>query len=353
MRAFSERIITWQRRYGRHDLPWQGADPYRVWLSEVMLQQTQVATVVPYYLRFIEQFPNISSLAAAQEDAVLARWSGLGYYTRARNLHRAARMMHAQYGGEFPMDFESILALPGVGRSTAAAVCALAMHQRRAILDGNVKRVLARHRGIEGYPGKKAVELQMWNYAEAMLPDQDVAIYTQGLMDLGASVCTRTKPHCTKCPVRQDCEAFLSHRVAQLPTPRPRKEIPQRSATFLIVQDNVEILLEKRPASGIWGGLWCFPVLEEGADALASCKQRFGVEAEAMYTLSSFTHVFTHFRLHITPMLFKAERVASQSGESGWAWMNTNTALQAGLPAPVRKLVERLERASHERYIEI
>ena len=336
---FSRRIIAWQRRYGRHDLPWQGADAYRVWLSEVMLQQTQVSTVVPYYLRFIERFPDIRALAAADEDDVLACWSGLGYYSRARNLRRAAQTVVQQHGGEFPQDFDSIMALPGIGRSTAAAIGALAFHQRRAILDGNVKRVLARYCAIEGYPGRKEIDQRLWDCAEALLPQRDVAVYTQGLMDLGASVCTRAKPDCAACPVRQDCAAYATDRVTELPTPRPRKTVPEKSSTFLMLMDGADILLEKRPGSGLWGGLWCFPVAENGeADVAACCERRFGVQVAQIESLPSFTHVFTHFKLHISPLLLRVTR-RHQAREPGSAWMNVADALQSGLPAPVRKLV--------------
>ena len=223
MSSFAHQLIRWQKQHGRHDLPWQGADAYRVWLSEIMLQQTQVATVIPYYQRFVASFPNIAALAAATEDQVLAHWSGLGYYARGRNLHKAAQIIVEKHHGEFPHELEQILELPGIGRSTAAAVCALAFHQRRAILDGNVKRVLARYCGIEGWAGEKKVEEKLWRQAEALLPEGDVATYTQALMDMGATICTRSKPKCVLCPVQADCVALQTDRIADLPTPRPRK----------------------------------------------------------------------------------------------------------------------------------
>src|SRR4030067_344318 len=234
MDSFASRLITWQRQHGRHDLPWQGTHAYLVWLSEIMLQQTQVATVIPYYQRFIAAFPTVAALASANEEQGLTHWSGLGYYARGRNLHRAARIIVEKYHGEFPREFEQILELPGIGRSTAAAICALAYHERRAILDGNVKRVMARYCGITGSPSQKTVETQLWQQAEALLPlppgggrggGNNVATYTQSLMDLGATLCTRSKPKCDDCPVRGECVALLSGRVRELPTPRPRSVV--------------------------------------------------------------------------------------------------------------------------------
>ena len=292
MNNFATRIIEWQRRHGRHGLPWQGAEAYRVWVSEIMLQQTQVASVIPYYLRFVTSFPDIAALAAASEDEVLAHWSGLGYYSRARNLHRAAQLIMQRHEGKFPREFDDIMAFPGIGRSTAAAICALAFHERRAILDGNVKRVLARYCAIEGYAGKKEVEMQLWREAEALLPrqpsphpsrerilesdglDDSIATYIQGLMDLGATICIRTRPRCDVCPVRKNCAAYQSGRVALLPTPRPRKTLPEKHSTFLLLLNGSDILLEKRPGSGVWGGLWCPPQFDDEQSALAWCKQR-------------------------------------------------------------------------------
>ena len=234
-----------------------------MWLSEIMLQQTQVATVIPYYQRFIAAFPNVAALAAATEDQVLAHWSGLGYYARGRNLHKAAQIIAQKFNGEFPRRFEDIVELPGIGRSTAAAICALAYHEHRAILDGNVKRVLARYCGIEVGRARRKSKRQLWQQAEALLPQDDVAVYTQALMDMGATVCTRSKPKCVLCPVQEDCVALRTERVAALPTPRPKKTVPERHATFLLLMHGNDILLEKRPGSGIWGGLWCPPQFED------------------------------------------------------------------------------------------
>ncbi|TAN77829.1 MAG: A/G-specific adenine glycosylase [Gallionella sp.] len=343
MSNFSSRLIRWQHRHGRHDLPWQGASAYHVWLSEIMLQQTQVATVIPYYQRFIASFPSIAALAAAGEEQVLAHWSGLGYYARGRNLHRAAQLIAVQYGGEFPRGFEQIIELPGVGRSTAAAICALAFHQRHAILDGNVKRVLARYCGIEGWAGDKKIEAQLWQQAEALLPQRDVATYTQALMDMGATVCTRRKPECGECPVRADCVAHQTRRVHELPAPRPRKAAPERHATFLLLMHGGDVLLEKRPGSGIWGGLWCPPQFDDEG-AAKDWLVRNGVNAIRGERLETFTHTFTHFKLHIAPLLLRLAYKPQQVQQPGSVWLDVVDALNAAIPAPVRKLLEQLDR---------
>ena len=331
MKQFSAHLIRWQRAHGRHDLPWQGADAYRVWLSEIMLQQTQVATVLPYYQRFIAAFPDVESLAAAQIDDVLAHWSGLGYYARGRNLHRAAQHIVSQHGGQFPRQFEQLLELSGIGRSTAAAICALAYHQNHAILDGNVKRVLARYCGIHGVSTEKSVEAQLWQAAVSLLPEQDIAAYTQALMDMGATLCSRSKPQCERCPVRGECVANLSGQVALLPTPRPRKIIPEKSATFLMLLHNGMILLEKRPPSGIWGGLWCPPQV----GVIAEFMQQHKLNGEVL-SLPTFSHTFTHFKLHISPKVLRIEHVFERPD---CCWMPLGSALQAAIPTPVRKML--------------
>ena len=355
MKDFSSRLIVWQSTHGRHGLPWQGADAYRVWLSEIMLQQTQVATVVPYYQRFVASFPNIATLAAATEEQVLAHWSGLGYYARGRNLHRAAQIIVEQHHGEFPREFEQILELPGIGRSTAAAISALAYHERRAILDGNVKRVLARYCGIEGWTGEKKVEERLWQQAEALLPQQDVAIYTQALMDMGATVCTRSKPGCAACPVQAGCVALQSGRTAEFPAPRPRKVVPERHATFLLLMHGNDILLEKRPGSGIWGGLWCPPQFEnEGAalariqtDGYCAASVEQGRSAQAILReMQPFTHTFTHFKLHITPVLLRVAGKPQRVQQADSVWLNVDEALQGAIPTPVRALLKKLSSIS-------
>ncbi|MFA5826851.1 MAG: A/G-specific adenine glycosylase [Gallionellaceae bacterium] len=343
MKSFSSRLIAWQRTHGRHGLPWQGADAYRVWLSEIMLQQTQVATVIPYFQRFVISFPNIAALAAATEEQVLAHWSGLGYYARGRNLHKAAQIIAEKYQGEFPREFAQILELPGIGRSTAAAICALAYHQHRAILDGNVKRVLARYCGVEGWTGEKRVEEKLWQQAEALLPPHDVAIYTQALMDMGATVCVRSKPKCVLCPVQADCVALQTERTAELPAPRPRKTVPERYATFLLLMHGNDILLEKRPGSGIWGGLWCPPQFDD-EDAGRDWFVRNGMDASEGERLETFTHTFTHFKLHITPLKIQLARKPLRAAQPGSVWLDVEEALQAAIPTPVRTVLQELTR---------
>ena len=338
--SFARRIIDWQARHGRHDLPWQGGDAYRVWLSEIMLQQTQVTTVIPYYLRFIEAFPEISALATANEDEVLAHWSGLGYYARGRNLHRAARLIMENHGGKFPRTFDDIMQLPGVGRSTAAAICALAWHEPHAILDGNVKRVLARWCGIEGWPGEKQVETRLWQQSKALLPQHDIATYTQGLMDLGASICSRSKPECNACPLQSDCSALQTGKVGTLPTPRPRKAIPQKRACLLMLTQGNEILLEKRPPAGIWGGLWCSPQFDDEESALNWCvRNNIPVAQKAL--LPEFGHTFTHFKLQIAPLRIELSNKPSQAAmEPHMAWMDVDGARRSAIPSPLRGLLE-------------
>lgn len=335
MSGFASRLISWQRSHGRNDLPWQRAGAYYVWLSEIMLQQTQVATVIPYFQRFIASFPTIDALAQAPEDQVLAHWSGLGYYARCRNLHRAAQIVVAQHGGEFPRKFEDVIELPGIGRSTAAAICSLAYRQRHAILDGNVKRVLARYCGIDGSPAVKQVEAQFWSKAESLLPQSDVDIYTQALMDMGATLCTRSRPKCADCPVQGDCVAYQTGRVAELPAPRQRRAVPERSATFLMAMSQDEILLEKRGPSGIWGGLWCLPQFDE-AEEWKEYSEGWNVVSQI--ELPVFTHTFTHFKLHITPLLMHLGDKPPQPA----AWLKVDEALSAAIPTPVRQLLEKI-----------
>jgi len=342
--TFSDRIIAWQRQHGRHDLPWQNTrDPYAIWVSEIMLQQTQVAAVIPYYRRFTARFPDIASLATADEDAVLQHWSGLGYYSRARNLHAAAQAIMEQHGGRFPQEFDAIQQLPGIGRSTAAAIAVFAFGQRQAILDGNVKRVLTRCYGIEGWPGQPAVKKRLWALAETLLPQTGIETYTQGVMDLGATLCTRGKPVCSDCPLGEQCVARHENRSAELPTPKPRKTIPQRKTTMLLLLSGNEILLEKRPPSGIWGGLWSLPELASGEDAQQAALKRFGLETQLLPSLATFTHTFTHFRLHITPQPLQITRTLPEAREAGVLWLDRQDALGAALPSPIRKLLEKLE----------
>jgi A/G-specific adenine glycosylase len=324
-------LVDWQRRHGRRGLPWQDTrDPYRIWLSEVMLQQTQVSAVLPYYERFLKQFPSIEALAAASEDEVLRLWSGLGYYARGRNLHAAARQISAH---GFPGTAAAIEALPGVGRSTAAAIAAFAFGERAAILDGNVKRVLARCFGLVG-------EKALWEQAERLLPDSDIETYTQALMDLGATVCVRSTPRCGACPVAKQCVARKTGRTAELPARRARKPLPQRAVTWLVLRRNGAILLEKRPSPGIWGGLWCFP--EAHGKLPASHAQMLGCTIGTSRELEPLEHGFTHFRLQIRPMLCDVTLNNSRLESPGRLWCSLQDAAAAAIPAPVRKLLERL-----------
>jgi A/G-specific adenine glycosylase len=336
--VFAEKLIVWQKQHGRRGLPWQGTrDPYRIWLSEVMLQQTQVSAVIPYYERFLHRFPTVEALAAASEDEVLQLWSGLGYYARGRNLHAAAKAISQL--GSFPRTAADIETLPGIGKSTAAAIAAFAFGERAAILDGNVKRVLARHFGIAGWPGEKAVQDTLWKRANRLLPKTDIETYTQALMDLGATVCVRT-PKCDACPVSRGCVARKTDRTSAIPAPRPRKALPQKAVTWLLLHDRGQILLEKRPAPGIWGGLWSFPEAPP-KDVNGHCRRSFGCEVRSRKTLETLEHGFTHFRLRIHPLLCQVTRKPeAQSTRS--LWIDVQDVFEAAVPTPVRTLVRRL-----------
>jgi len=350
--TFPAAVINWQKQHGRHKLPWQNTrDAYRVWLSEIMLQQTQVAAVIPYYERFLARFPDVASLAAAPADEVMAHWSGLGYYSRARNLHRCAQRICAEHGGVFPVDPAVLADLPGIGRSTAAAVSAFAYGTRAAILDGNVKRVLCRIFGIDGYPGEKPVEQILWRRAEALLPAREMEAYTQGLMDLGATLCTRSRPSCASCPLAQRCIAFATNRVDQLPVRKPKKAIPEKHTAMLVIVDRNQVLLEQRPGIGIWGGLLSLPELDRLApdrdgSADQASMQAAVTEAIAPFgplasceRLLPFSHGFTHFKLHVSPYRITLARRLSPAGQINHVWYGIERLAQAPLPAPVRKLL--------------
>ncbi|KPC53303.1 A/G-specific adenine glycosylase [Amantichitinum ursilacus] len=337
---FSQRLLRWHAPHGRHDLPWQVNDPYRVWLSEIMLQQTQVITVIPYYARFLERFPDIASLANAPLDDVLALWSGLGYYTRARNLHAAAVQVRDRFAGVFPRSPDDIASLPGIGRSTAAAIAAFSYNTQAAILDGNVKRVLSRWASIEGNLASKAIENSMWALAESLLPAAaDMPAYTQALMDLGATVCTPKKPACLACPLQDDCVAKREGRQLELPWPKPKKTLPERETVMLLLRgDDGRLLLEQRPPSGIWGGLWSLPEVATTLEAEAAMLARFGVRIETDAAWPPLVHIFTHFRLTITPLPARVTGVEALA-EGGLRWFSPQQALAAGIPTPLRRLL--------------
>lgn len=343
--SVSSRLLRWFDRHGRKDLPWQREtapgqrDAYRVWLSEVMLQQTQVATVVGYFERFVAALPTLRDLAAADEDTVLALWSGLGYYRRARFLHQAARLCVARHGGELPREFAALTALPGIGRSTAGAILAQAHGLHFPILDGNVRRVLIRYHGIHGDPAESAVEKQLWLHAETHTPKRRIADYTQAIMDLGATVCVRSRPRCEVCPLAAACVACRDGLTAQLPTRKAGKTIPTRATVMLVLRDKQQrILLERRGPQGVWSGLWSLPEAADPQDAWRMAQQHARIDdAQA---LAPFTHVFSHYRLHIEPLLFDRVTVAHGVADNPYLrWCGVSELDALGLPAPVRKLL--------------
>ncbi len=338
-------LLRWWDEHGRHDLPWQlDPTPYRVWVSEIMLQQTQVATVERYFQRFMAALPTLADLAAANQDDVLHLWSGLGYYSRARNLHAAAQQVMANHGGELPADPDALLALPGIGRSTAAAILALAHDDRHAILDGNVKRVLARVFGIEGWTGTAVNLKRLWQLAEQCTPAERVANYTQAIMDLGATVCTRGRPRCDACPLAGFCAAYAVDAVARIPAPKPRKPRPRRAATLAIVIDGEgAVLLQKRPPAGIWGGLWSFPEFASAPAVDAWCKTELGAEPTQRELMPVVQHAFSHFDFEMQPVLLTVRSPAAAVMEAGeWLWYNTRAPAGIGLAAPVARLLEQL-----------
>jgi A/G-specific adenine glycosylase len=342
---FSSRLIAWQKIHGRHDLPWQNTqDPYAIWVSEIMLQQTQVAAVIGYYAKFMARFPDIASLASATQEEVLQHWSGLGYYSRARNLHNAAQTIMDEHDGQFPQDFEQIQTLSGIGRSTAAAIASFAFQQNQTILDGNVKRVLARHYVIEGWTGTPKIEKQLWTLAESLVPEQGMVAYTQGLMDLGATICTRSKPKCEICPLKKSCQAFAENKTKDLPTPKPKKTIPQKQTTMLLILNGNEVMLEKRPSSGIWGGLWSLPEISMQDIASEVALRKFGLDVEAEEPLEIIQHVFTHFKLEILPQPLSVTNRPLQTNMPNTIWLPIEDAIGAALPTPVRNILLNLKR---------
>lgn len=349
--SFADRLLNWYDNHGRHNLPWHhNRNAYRVWVSEIMLQQTQVATVIPYFEAFMASFPDVQALAAAPVDDVLSHWSGLGYYARARNLHKAAKQVVDEHGGEFPQDQETLETLTGIGRSTAAAIIAQAFGKRAAILDGNVKRVLARYHAVPGWPGQTPVLKQLWQHAEQHTPDERVRDYTQGIMDLGAMVCTRSKPACESCPVNYGCQAYARNETKLYPGSKPKKEKPEKTTWMLILEDNEgRILLERRPPSGIWGGLWSLPELDPayGAEELQeACETKLGLACSDPELISGFRHTFSHYHLHIQPARLPVTGSTKVADADSQRWVHRDQALTLGLPAPIRTLLTEPEQTT-------
>jgi len=339
---FQQRLLAWFDAHGRHDLPWQQErSPYRVWVSEIMLQQTQVATVIPYFTRFMARFPDVTSLAAADQDEVLHLWTGLGYYARGRNLHKAARVVVEEHGGEFPVhSLEAMAALPGIGRSTAGAIIAQSTGRRAVILDGNVKRILTRLHAVQGWPGRPAVERRLWALAEHYTPEARLVDFTQAMMDLGATLCRRGRPDCARCPFADVCVAHARGEEKQFPESKPKNAVPTRATTMLLLQDREgRVLLEQRPSSGLWGGLWSLPQFDD-VEALQAWLDVHAPGGELAPAWTPFTHVFSHFRLEITPQPARIERLDAV-GEAR-CWYDPRDPASIGLAAPVKALLASL-----------
>lgn len=351
---FQKAVLQWYDQHGRKDLPWQkDITPYRVWVSEIMLQQTQVSTVIPYFERFMLRFPDVHALAAAPTDDVLHLWTGLGYYARARNLHKAAQQVVTEYGGTFPLGPETLVNLPGIGRSTAGAISSISQHIRAPILDGNVKRVLSRFLAIDGWAGQPAVADKLWFFAETFTPTQRVRDYTQVMMDLGATLCTRSKPNCGECPLNNHCLAYKTEEQSRYPGRKPKKATPVRQTWMLLLENyDGELLLEQRPPSGLWGGLWCPPEARD-RDDIANVLETIGLTAAQTQTLTPFRHTFSHFHLDITPVRIHVSPVTSNDcighiGEQpSRRWVQHQKPGQLGLAAPVKKLLAQLQERPH------
>lgn len=342
--AFGPAVVAWYAKHGRKDLPWQQhVSPYRTWVSEIMLQQTQVSTVLAYFARFMQALPNVQALAAAPLDEVLHLWTGLGYYTRARNLHKTAQLVCETYNGEFPRDPALLTTLPGIGPSTAGAIASLSMGLRAPILDGNVKRVLARYSALQSYPGTTQASKQLWQLSELLTPQQDVAQYTQAMMDLGATLCTRKQPDCARCPVQKGCLAYQTEQQHVLPTARPRKVLPEKRVSMpLLVNHAGSILLYQRPSQGLWGGLWSLPELTD-IEQLDTLLQQHQLNIQQQHALAPLRHTFSHFHLDIEPWLIRVHGSAALAvAENNWLWYNPVNPPRLGLAAPVKELIERV-----------
>ena len=346
--SFHQRVLAWFHLQGRKHLPWQqNKTPYRVWISEIMLQQTQVSTVIPYYQKFMASFPTITDLANADEDKVLHHWTGLGYYARARNLHKAAKLIVQQYAGVFPDRIEDVIALPGIGRSTAGAILSISLNQHHAILDGNVKRVLSRFYTVEGHNGQAKYEQTLWPIAQTLTPKDDVSSYTQAMMDLGATCCTRSKPDCENCPVASSCMAKTSNLQSEFPNKKPKKTIPEKSTIMVIPRINQSVFLEKRPPSGIWGGLWCFKEIEQ-LDEIANLLSALSLKAvnkNSIIHLTEFRHTFSHYHLDISPIIIDCEIISNNEIQQNnhQQWYNLQTEANVGLAASTLKLINLLK----------
>lgn len=345
---FAPRVLAWFDEFGRKSLPWQqNKTPYRVWISEIMLQQTQVTTVIPYYHKFMTSFPTVEALAAAEQDEVLAHWSGLGYYARARNMHKAAKMLVDELDSEFPQSVEGVCELPGIGRSTAAAILSISRGVQAAILDGNVKRVLARFHAVPTWPGEKKTENAMWELAEHYMPSERCGDYTQAMMDLGATLCTRSKPQCLICPLQADCLGRRSEDPAQFPIRKPKKAAkPEKSLQLLVlVNDDNQVLMEKRPQVGIWGGLWSLPELASEESVVLHVEQRFQTNTHTIVPLNAFRHTFSHYHLDIEPSRVEIGPIGAVFEPGKYQWFSLNEAFSLGLPAPVRSILDNMNKS--------
>ena len=343
--SICERLLPWFKQHGRKHLPWQQQrNAYTVWLSEIMLQQTQVATVIPYFERFLQQFPTIDDLAQASLDEVLHLWTGLGYYARARRLHQTAQLIMSNYSGQFPKTVEALQALPGIGRSTAGAIVAAAFELRATILDGNVKRVLTRVHAIAGWPGNTQVNKQLWDLAEHYTPKRQVRAYTQAIMDLGATVCKIKQPDCRQCPLQNCCLAYRHAKVDKYPEARPRRALPVRKRCFLILLDHKrQVLLEKRPEKGIWGGLWCLPDCDLNQDVASFCADEYHLDLQTQKAQPAFRHTFTHFHLDIHPVTCRVKSSSKKRfDQQQRLWYNPKHPPALGLATPIRRLLQNL-----------